>query len=134
MLQALNTGHSGFSTGHANHCEDMLSRIETMVLMGMEMPLPAIQAQIASAIDIIIHLGRLRDRSRKVLEITEILEYKDGIIKTNPLFQFEELEEVNGIIHGVWKQKGVMIRTEKLALAGHLSAYERLEQEERNDS
>lgn len=134
MLQALNTGHSGFSTGHANHCEDMLSRIETMVLMGMEMPLPAIQAQIASAIDIIIHLGRLRDRSRKVLEITEILEYKDGVIKTNPLFQFEELEEVNGIIHGVWKQKGVMTRTEKLALAGHLSAYERLEQEERNDS
>lgn len=134
MLQALNTGHSGFSTGHANHSSDMLSRIETMVLMGLDMPLPAIRAQIASAIDLIIHLGRLRDRSRKVLEITEIVGYEDGMIQTNPLFWFEEQEEVDGKIRGVWKQKGVITHREKLALAGHLESYQKLEQEEVNDA
>lgn len=129
MLQALNTGHSGFSTGHANHCYDMLSRIETMVLMGMDMPLPAIQGQIASAIDIIVHLGRLRDRSRKVLEIMEVLSFQDGKIQTNLLFQFEEKEEKEGKIYGTWEQKGNLIHRDKLALAGHLSTYTQIEQE-----
>lgn len=129
MLQALNTGHSGFSTGHANHCYDMLSRIETMVLMGMDMPLPAIQGQIASAIDIIVHLGRLRDRSRKVLEIMEVLSYRDGKIQTNLLFQFEESEEKNGKIYGRWEQKGNLIHRDKLALSGYLSTYTKIEQE-----
>lgn len=129
MLQALNTGHSGFSTGHANHCYDMLSRIETMVLMGMDMPLPAIQGQIASAIDIIVHLGRLRDRSRKVLEIMEVLSFQDGKIQTNLLFQFEESEEKEGKIYGTWEQKGNLIHRDKLALAGHLSRYTKIEQE-----
>ena len=74
LLQALNTGHDGsLSTGHANSPEDMLSRLETMVLMGIEIPLPAIRRQIASGIDVIVHLGRMRDRSRKVLQILEIL-------------------------------------------------------------
>lgn len=74
MLQALNTGHDGsLSTGHANSPKDMLSRLETMVLMGMDLPLPAIQRQIASGLDIIVHLGRLRDKTRKVLEVTEVL-------------------------------------------------------------
>ena len=72
MLQSLNTGHCGASSGHSNSPEDMLSRLETMVLMGMEIPLAAIQRQIASAIDIIVHLGRLRDKSRKVLQIMEV--------------------------------------------------------------
>lgn len=129
MLQALNTGHSGFSTGHANHCYDMLSRIETMVLMGIDMPLPAIQGQIASAIDIIVHLGRLRDRSRKVLEIMEVLSFQDGKIQTNLLFQFEEKEEKEGKIYGTWEQKGNLIHRDKLALAGHLSTYIQIEQE-----
>lgn len=129
MLQALNTGHSGFSTGHANHCYDMLSRIETMVLMGMDMPLPAIQGQIASAIDIIVHLGRLRDRSRKVLEIMEVLSFQDGKIQTNLLFRFEESEEREGKIYGTWEQKGNLIHRDKLALAGHLSMYTKIEQE-----
>lgn len=129
MLQALNTGHSGFSTGHANHCYDMLSRIETMVLMGMDMPLPAIQGQIASAIDIIIHLGRLRDRSRKVLEIMEVLSYEEGKIQTNLLFQFEEIEEKAGKIYGHWNQKGTLLHRDKLALSGHLSTYTKIEQE-----
>lgn len=129
MLQALNTGHSGFSTGHANHCKDMLSRIETMVLMGMEMPLPAIRSQIASAIDVIVHLGRLRDRSRKVLEITEILSYEDGEIQTNCLFRFKETGEEGGKIKGEWVKKGRWKRIEKLELSGHLSDYQAIEQE-----
>jgi len=91
MLQAMNTGHDGsLSTGHANSTKDMLSRLETMVLSGAEMPLEAIRQQIASAIDIIIHLGRLRDKSRRTLEITEVVEYKNGQIVLNPLYEFVE--------------------------------------------
>ena len=91
MLQAMNTGHDGsLSTGHANSPEDMLSRLETMFLMGMEMPLSAIKGQIASGIDIIVHLGRIRDRSRKVLEIVEIVGIREGEIQINPLYKFKE--------------------------------------------
>ena len=94
MLQAMNTGHDGsLSTGHANSTEDMLSRLETMVLQGAAgLPLDAIRQQIASAVDIIIHLSRLRDKSRKTVEITEVLGLEDGRIKLNPLYQFEEDE------------------------------------------
>lgn len=92
MLQALNTGHDGsLSTGHANSTKDMLSRLETMVLQGNAgLPLPAVRQQIASAIDIIIHLSRLRDKSRKTMEITEVLGCKDGEIQLNPLYEFRE--------------------------------------------
>lgn len=91
MLQALNTGHAGsLSTGHGNSPKDMLSRLETMTLMGADIPLAAVRSQIASAIDILVHLGRLRDRSRKVLEIVEIGDYIDGEILLNPLFRFVE--------------------------------------------
>lgn len=103
MLQAMNTGHDGsLSTGHANSTQDMLSRLETMVLQGAEgLPLEAIRQQIASAIDIIIHLSRLRDKSRKTMEITEVVGYKDGEIILNPLYVFEEdenstLDKVSG--------------------------------------
>lgn len=103
MLQAMNTGHDGsLSTGHANSTEDMLSRLETMVLQGAAgLPLEAIRHQIGSAIDIIIHLSRLRDKSRKTMEITEVVGYKDGEIILNPLYVFEEdenstLEKVSG--------------------------------------
>lgn len=94
MLQALNTGHDGsLSTGHANSTKDMLSRLETMVLTGAEgLPLDAVRQQIASAIDIIIHLSRLRDRSRKTMEITEVTGYENGQIQLNPLYVFEEDE------------------------------------------
>ena len=106
MLQAMNTGHDGsLSTGHANSCKDMLSRLETMVLSGANFPIEAIRAQIASAIDIIVHLGRLRDRSRRVLEITEILGYENGQIKLNPLYVFhEEGERENKKIIGRLKR------------------------------
>lgn len=92
MLQAMNTGHDGsLSTGHANSTRDMLSRLETMVLTGSEgLPLGAVRQQIASAVDIIVHLSRLRDRSRKTMEITELVGYTDGEIVLNPLYVFEE--------------------------------------------
>lgn len=91
MLQALNTGHDGsLSTGHANSSNDMLTRLETMVLMGMDLPLAAVRRQIASGVDVIVHLGRLRDKSRRVLEIVEIMGFENGEIVTLPLYQFQE--------------------------------------------
>ncbi len=121
MLQAMNTGHMAMSTGHSNSAEDMLSRIETMVLMGMEIPLSAVRGQIASGIDIVVHLGRLRDRSRKVLEICELekdLDPATGKIRVNPLFRFEEQDVTNGKIIGTWRKTGELKATEKLLSAG----------------
>lgn len=120
MMQCLNTGHDGsMSTGHANSCADMLSRLENMILMGMEIPLDAIRQQIASGIDIIVHLGRLRDRSRKVLEIVEVLGYAEGRIRLRPLYQFVETgEDAQGRILGSLTQKGELTYVEKLQSAG----------------
>lgn len=121
LLQAINTGHSGsICTGHSNSSKDMLSRLETMVLMGMEMPLQAIRRQIASGIDIIIHLGRLRDKSRKLLEITEIKEYKNDEIILNPLYKFREESEEKGVIYGKWEKKNPLFHQEKLLAEGYL--------------
>lgn len=120
MLQALNTGHDGsLSTGHANSPEDMLSRLETMVLMGMELPLPAIRRQIASGIDIIVHLGRLRDKSRKLLEVSEVIDYREGEIHLQTVYEYEETGEENGKIQGVWKKKGELKNKGKLLAAGY---------------
>ncbi len=120
MMQCLNTGHDGsMSTGHANSSRDMLSRLENMILMGMEIPLEAIRQQIASGIDIIIHLGRLRDKSRRVLEIVEVLDYRDGEIRLNPLYRFEETGEPDGgRISGILEKKGELSYVEKLQSAG----------------
>lgn len=113
MLQAMNTGHDGsLSTGHANSTEDMLSRLETMVLQGANgLPLEAIRQQIASAVDIIIHLSRLRDKSRKTMEICEVVEYVPGPgggeIKLNPLYKFVEDEKTT-----LSKVSGRLVRTE----------------------
>jgi pilus assembly protein CpaF len=123
LLQALNTGHDGsISTGHANSPEDMLARLETMVLMGIEIPLPAVRRQIASGIDVIVHLGRLRDKSRKVLQIIEILGYdsRTGEIRTQVLYEFEEEgEDACGSITGqlVWRRD--LARQQKLQRAGY---------------
>lgn len=108
MLQAMNTGHDGsMSTGHANSTADMLSRLETMVLMAAPLPLEAIKKQIASALDIIIFLARLRDYTRRTLEITEVVGYKDGDIVLNPLFVFEETgEDSKGMVLGSLKRTG----------------------------
>jgi pilus assembly protein CpaF len=120
MMQCLNTGHDGsMSTGHANSSKDMLSRLENMILMGIEIPLTAIKQQIASGIDIIIHLGRLRDKSRKVLEIVEVLGYEDGEILLQPLYQFvEEGEDRDGKILGALQKRGELTYVEKMQSAG----------------
>ena len=122
MLQCMNSGHDGsMSTGHANSGRDMLSRLENMVLMGMEIPLMAIRQQVASAIDVIVHLGRLRDKSRRVLEITEVLECRDNEIILNPLFVFEEAgEDDEGHIIGKLQKKSELLREDKLKAAGLL--------------
>ncbi|MCD8157135.1 MAG: CpaF family protein [Clostridiales bacterium] len=124
MLQSLNTGHDGsLSTGHANSSEDMLSRLETMVLMGMDLPMEAIRRQIASGIDILVHLGRLRDRSRKVLRISEVNGIRNGRIRLRTLYQFEEKEEREGKIYGIWKKEEDLQHTEKLQAEGLEEAY-----------
>jgi len=119
MLQAMNTGHDGsLSTGHANSCQDMLRRLETMVLMGMELPISAIRAQIASGIDVLVHLGRLRDRTRKVLDIMELDGMSQGEIRLNPIYHFEETGEQDGMVIGEWRQQHTLIHREKLFAAG----------------
>jgi len=121
MLQAMNTGHDGsLSTGHANSTKDMLSRLETMVLTGAQIPLEAIRQQIASAVDIIIQLSRLRDKSRRTMEISEVLGFENGEIKMNPLFKFIEHgeDENHKIIGALTRTENEMVNTHKLAAAG----------------
>ncbi len=120
MLQCLNTGHDGsMSTGHANSAMDMLSRLENMVLMGIELPLSAIKQQIASGVDIIVHLGRLRDRSRRLIEITEVVGCENGEIRLNPLYRFEEEgEDSEGNVIGRLRKKGALLHENKLKAAG----------------
>ncbi len=122
MLQAMNTGHDGsLSTGHANSTQDMLSRLETMVLQGAAgLPLEAIRQQIGSAIDIIIHLSRLRDKSRKTMEITEVVGYKDGEIILNPLYVFEEDEfsTMDRVSGSLVRTENPLINDFKLRLSG----------------
>ena len=120
FLSAANTGHDGsLCTGHANSAKDMLSRIETMVLMGMELPLPAIRRQMASAIDVIVHLGRLRDRSRKVLEISEMQGLEEGEFRLNPIYRFTEKgEDKHGLITGKLEKVGSLRYVEKLRRKG----------------
>ncbi|MCR4695505.1 MAG: CpaF family protein [Pseudobutyrivibrio sp.] len=119
MLQAFNTGHDGSaSTGHSNSCADMLSRLETMVLMGAEIPLAAIRQQIASGIDIIVQLGRLRDKSRKLIEIAEVVGMEDKEIVLNTLYRFKEENEKDGKVVGQWIKEGDLMHAEKLLAAG----------------
>ncbi len=122
MLQAMNTGHISMSTGHANTARDMLKRLETMFLMGMDLPLSAVRGQIASGIDIIVQLGRLRDRSRKVLEVCELsgkVENMTGEIEIKTLFRFHETgTDRNGKIVGEWRCENELESLSKLEAAG----------------
>lgn len=120
MIQAMCTGHQGsMSTGHANSSQDMLSRLETMVLMGMDLPLAAIRGQIASALDIIVYLGRLRDKSRHVIEIDEVDGIKDGKIILNKLYSWQEEGERDGKIIGKLVRTQTVLHREKLWAAGY---------------
>ncbi len=120
MLQAMNTGHDGsLSTGHGNSPKDMIGRLEAMVLMGMEIPIEAVQRQIASGIDIIIHLGRMRDKTRKVLEIIEITGYEKGEIQMNTLYEFQEKGSSHGKVRGSLVKKEELQKKEKLLAAGY---------------
>ena len=122
MLQAMSTGHKGsLSTGHSDSPKDMLRRLETMVLMGMDIPLAAIQRQIASAIDIIIHIGRLWDKSRKVLEVVEVLDYNGEEIDTKTLYRFEVTGRRGEQVIGEWKKVQDITNTSKLFSAGYTS-------------
>lgn len=119
MLQAMNTGHDGsLSTGHANSPGDMLSRLETMVLMGMDLPLTAIRRQIASGVDLIVHLGRLRDGSRRVLEVAELDGMREGEILLHILFSFQEEEGSDGQVRGQLKRQGELRHRGKMKTAG----------------
>ena len=119
LLNAASTGHSGsLSTIHGNSCRDALRRLETMVLMGMELPLQAIRRQIASGIDLIVYLGRLRDKSRRLLEITEVAGMEGEQVAFNPLFSFRETGESSGRVAGVQERIGEMKNIEKFLRAG----------------
>ncbi len=120
MLQAMNTGHDGsLSTGHANTTQDMLSRLETMVLSAAPLPLEAIRQQICSGIDVMVHLSRMRDKSRKVVQISELLTLKNGEYVLNKLYEFvEEGEDDKNLVIGSLQPVGNLINTNKLKLAG----------------
>ena len=119
MLNAMNTGHDGsISTGHANSCKDMLKRIETMVLMGVDMPVEAIRGQMASAIDVIIHLGRSFDGSRKLMEISEITGMAASQVALHPLFEMNEDDELT--------MRSELCDQKKLKEYGQYEAYQKL--------
>ena len=121
MLQAMNTGHDGsMSTGHGNSPSDMMTRLETMVLMGIDMPLAAIRAQVATAIDIVIHLGRMRDKTRKVLEINEVVGIRNGQIELNRLYVFKEEPESdkNKVVGQLERTENPLINKQKLERKG----------------
>lgn len=120
ISSAMLNGHSGsMSTGHANNPADMLRRLETMMMMGIDLPLQAIQRQIASALDIIIHLGRLRDKSRRVLKVEEVLDCRDGRIRTETLYEFREEGMKDEKIEGSLVKAGEIKNREKLVAAGY---------------
>ena len=119
MLQALNIGQDGsMSTIHANSAMDAMYRLETIIMLTSDIPLKALRRQIASGLDIIVHLGRLRDKSRRVLEVIEVTGMEDSTILTQPLFLFEEIGEENGHVKGALERKGTLIHRAKLARAG----------------
>jgi pilus assembly protein CpaF len=117
LLQCLNTGHAGsMSTGHANSSKDMLSRLEMMVLMGVDIPLSAIRAQIAAGIDIVVHLGRVSDGSRKIMEISEVIGMVDDQIHLNRLFSFKETQRDKGKVMGIFEKENDLQHCDKLQL------------------
>lgn len=131
---AMNTGHDGsLSTCHANSCKDAISRLETMILMECEMPLGAIRRQIGSAVDVIIQIGRLRDKSRKVLEVVEVLGTEGTEVQLSPILRFQEMEEREGKIYGRWIWCGTLQNRIKLELSGWEGKFDALEERARRE-
>ena len=127
MIQACNTGHDGsISTGHGNSNRDMLFRLETMVLMGVDLPVSAIRGQIASAFDLLIHITRLRDRSRKIVQVSEITGIKNGEICLHSLYEFNEIGEKDGKIEGMFVREDRLLFTKKIRERGLMEEYETL--------
>ena len=126
MLQALNTGHEGsLGTAHANSSRDMLARLEIMTLMAeLDLPLQAVRRQIASAVDIVIHVSRLRDKTRKVVEICEVKGMEHGEIRLNTLFEFQETGVRNGKVQGVLRKVNDLLHLEKMQSAGMMEIFE----------
>ncbi len=121
MANSMLTGHDGsISTGHGNSAKEMLLRLETMILMGYDMPILAIRQQLSAAIDVVIHLGRLRDNSRKVMEVSEILGVENGEIVLNPIYIFEETREEKGVVQGKWIKKNKLKNIKKLQQKGFM--------------
>ncbi len=119
MTNSMLTGHDGsISTGHGNSAKEMLLRLVTMILMGYDMPVPAIKQQIAAAIDIVIHLGRLRDNSRRVLEISEVGGIENGEIQLRPIYQFFEKGDGKGKVEGQLIRLQNLEHIEKLQASG----------------
>lgn len=118
MLQSVNVGHCGMTTIHANSIRDVVSRLETLVLMGMEIPIPAVRRQISAGFDLMVHLGRLRDGTRRVLEIAEPLPFTEGEIQFRSLYRFREVAEREGRIIGELEKVGELMQKEKLRAAG----------------
>ena len=119
MMNSMLTGHDGsLSTGHGNSAKEMMLRLETMILMGYDMPVAAIRQQLCAAIDIVIHLGRLRDNSRRVLEVCEVMRVENGEIVLSPIYEFRETGERDGRIIGKLEKVGELYSTEKLARSG----------------
>lgn len=118
MLQSVNVGHCGMTTIHANSIRDVVSRLETLVLMGMEIPIPAVRRQISAGFDLMVHLGRLRDGTRRVLEIAEPLPFTEGEIQFRSLYRFREMAEREGRIIGELEKVGELTQKEKLRAAG----------------
>ncbi len=121
MANSMLTGHDGsISTGHGNSAKEMLLRLETMILMGYDMPILAIRQQLSAAIDVVIHLGRLRDNSRKVMEVSEILGVENGEIILNPIYIFEGTREEKGVVQGKWIKKNKLKNIKKLQQKGFM--------------
>ena len=118
MLQSVNVGHCGMTTIHANSIRDVVSRLETLVLMGMEIPIPAVRRQISAGFDLMVHLGRLRDGTRRVLEIAEPIPFTEGEIQFRSLYRFREMAEREGRIIGELEKVGELMQKEKLRAAG----------------
>lgn len=118
MLQSVNVGHCGMTTIHANSIRDVVSRLETLVLMGMEIPIPVVRRQISAGFDLMVHLGRLRDGTRRVLEIAEPLPFTEGEIQFRSLYRFREVAEREGRIIGELEKVGELMQKEKLRAAG----------------